>query len=96
MWRHPKDMGVTEVKAFLTHLAAMENVSASTQNQAFNAKCSILKRTSAFSLFNTQILTFDACRSPARSLPYDDKIKYPGATTSAAAPLTTGWCVRGR
>ena len=35
--RHPKDMGQTEVRAFLTHLAARENVSASTQNQAFNA-----------------------------------------------------------
>jgi hypothetical protein len=30
--RHPKDMGETEVRAFLTHLAARENVSASTQN----------------------------------------------------------------
>jgi integron integrase len=35
--RHPKDMGQTEVRAFLTHLAARQNVSASTQNQAFNA-----------------------------------------------------------
>ncbi|AFY78092.1 hypothetical protein Ple7327_2831 [Pleurocapsa sp. PCC 7327] len=35
--RHPKDMGVDEVEAFLTHLAVQEKVSASTQNQAFNA-----------------------------------------------------------
>jgi len=35
--RHPKDMGEAEVRAFLTHLAAGLNVSASTQNQAFNA-----------------------------------------------------------
>jgi len=35
--RHPKDMGEVEVRAFLTHLAARQNVSASTQNQAFNA-----------------------------------------------------------
>lgn len=32
--RHPQDMGVEEVTAFLTHLAAERNVSASTQNQA--------------------------------------------------------------
>lgn len=32
--RHPKEMGAAEVGAFLTHLAAERNVSASTQNQA--------------------------------------------------------------
>ncbi len=32
--RHPKDMGVTEVEAFLTYLAVERNVSASTQSQA--------------------------------------------------------------
>lgn len=35
--RHPKDMGVAEVEAFLTHLAMARNVSASTQNQAKSA-----------------------------------------------------------
>jgi integron integrase len=35
--RHPKDMGVREIEAFLTHLAVNLNVAASTQNQAFNA-----------------------------------------------------------
>ena len=35
--RHPKEMGKTEIKAFLTHLAVQENVAASTQNQAMNA-----------------------------------------------------------
>lgn len=34
--RHPKEMGAGEIKAFLTHLAAREHVSASTQNQALN------------------------------------------------------------
>ncbi len=33
--RHPKEMGAEEITAFLTHLAVKENVSASTQNQAF-------------------------------------------------------------
>jgi len=35
--RHPKEMGPAEVHSFLTHLAARENVAASTQNQALNA-----------------------------------------------------------
>lgn len=35
--RHPKEMGVSEVQAFITHLAMHGNVSASTQNQALSA-----------------------------------------------------------
>jgi integron integrase len=35
--QHPKDMAVPEIEAFLTHLATVENVAASTQNQAFSA-----------------------------------------------------------
>jgi integron integrase len=35
--QHPKDLGVPEIEAFLTHLAVKENVAASTQNQAFSA-----------------------------------------------------------
>ena len=35
--RHPLEMGESEVEAFLTHLAVDRHVSASTQNQAFNA-----------------------------------------------------------
>jgi integron integrase len=34
---HPRDMGVAEVEAFLTHLAVNEQVAASTQNQALAA-----------------------------------------------------------
>jgi integron integrase len=36
-WRHPKDMGAAEVEQYLSHLAVQHHVSASTQNQAFNA-----------------------------------------------------------
>jgi integron integrase len=36
-WRHPKEMGAPEVTAFLSHLASVEKVSASTQRQAMNA-----------------------------------------------------------
>jgi integron integrase len=34
--RHPREMGVAEIEAFLTHLAVEGNVTASTQNQAFS------------------------------------------------------------
>src|SRR5208282_722384 len=36
-WRHPKDMGEPEVRAFLTDLAVKRGVVAATQNQALNA-----------------------------------------------------------
>src|SRR2546427_4589378 len=32
-WRHPREMGASEVREFLTHLAVAGNVAASTQNQ---------------------------------------------------------------
>ena len=35
--RHPKEMGVPEIEQFLTHLATTQEVSSSTQNQAFSA-----------------------------------------------------------
>jgi len=35
--RHPRELGVAEVRAFLTHLAVNEHVAAPTQNQAFHA-----------------------------------------------------------
>jgi len=35
--RHPAEMGENEIRLFLTHPAEHEHVSASTQNQAFNA-----------------------------------------------------------
>jgi hypothetical protein len=35
--RHPRELGVPEVRSFLTHLAVKERVAAATQNQAFHA-----------------------------------------------------------
>jgi integron integrase len=35
--RHPQEMGVKEIEEFLTHLAVVDKVSASTQNQALSA-----------------------------------------------------------
>ena len=34
-WRHPKDMGAAEVRAFLTHLASALGVSAGVQDETF-------------------------------------------------------------
>jgi integron integrase len=35
--RHPKNLGVAEIRAYLSHLAVEQNVAASTQNVAFHA-----------------------------------------------------------
>ena len=35
--RHPREMGKTEIEAFLSYLVSDLNVASSTQNQAFNA-----------------------------------------------------------
>ncbi|MDA8327744.1 MAG: integron integrase [Betaproteobacteria bacterium] len=42
--RHPKEMGASEVEAFLTHLAVVRQVSASTQNQAKSALLFLYKQ----------------------------------------------------
>src|SRR5262249_38158262 len=36
-WKHPRELGATEVGALLNHLANVEHVAAATQNQALNA-----------------------------------------------------------
>jgi site-specific recombinase XerD len=48
--RHPKDMGVVEIEAFLTYLAVARNVSASTQNQAKSALLYLYKEVLAVEL----------------------------------------------
>jgi|SRR5687767_5364302 len=35
--RHPRDMGSTEIEAFVTHLAVERNIAVTTQNQALSA-----------------------------------------------------------
>jgi hypothetical protein len=35
--RHPREMGVSEIEAFLTHLAVEQHIAVSTQNQALSA-----------------------------------------------------------
>ena len=50
--QHPKDMGRPEIEAFLTDLAVNGNVSASTQNQAFNALLFLYKQVLNINVFN--------------------------------------------
>ena len=48
--RHPKDMGVAELEAFLTHLAVEGRVAASTQNQALSALLFLYREVLAINL----------------------------------------------
>jgi integron integrase len=62
--RHPKDMGVAEVRAFLTHLAVELNVAAATQNQALNAIVFLYKQVLKKDLGD--IGEFDRAKQPQR------------------------------
>jgi integron integrase len=42
--KHPKDLGVDEIRDYLTHLAVVKKVAASTQNVAFNALIFLYKQ----------------------------------------------------
>jgi site-specific recombinase XerD len=42
--RHPKDMGETEISQYISYLASVGNVAASTQNQALNAIVFLYKK----------------------------------------------------
>jgi integron integrase len=62
-WRHPKDLGEAEVKAFLTYLAADRLVAASTQNQALNALMFLYREV----LHEERVVAdFERVRRPAR------------------------------
>lgn len=64
-WRHPAEMGTSEVESFLSHLAADRQVSKSTQNQAFSALLYLYKV-----ILNQELQHLDAIRaSPIRRLP---------------------------
>src|SRR5260370_168647 len=54
--RHPREMGTPEVEAFLTHLAVVGNVSASTQNQAFAALLFLYRNVLEIDLANINAL----------------------------------------
>ena len=64
--RHPQALGVSEIEAFLTHLAVEEQVAASTQNQALSALLFLYRHVLQRPL-NERI---DAIRAkPSRKLP---------------------------
>ena len=64
--RHPNQLGVTEIEAFLTHLAVQEHVAASTQNQALSALLFLYREV----LFLPLDARIDAVRAkPSRKLP---------------------------
>ena len=42
--KHPAEMGVAEIRAFLSHLAVDQKVAASTQNQALSALLFLYQR----------------------------------------------------
>ncbi len=48
--KHPREMGAPEVQAYLTHLAAHQNVAAATQRQALNAIVFLYKEVLAMPL----------------------------------------------
>jgi integron integrase len=63
--QHPQDMGVEEVQAFLSHLAVVDNVSASTQNQALSALLFLYKF-----VLDQELASVDALRAKrSRYLP---------------------------
>ncbi len=56
--KHPNEMGTREIESFLTHLAVVRNVSASTQNQALSALLFLYK-----GVLNIEIEGVNAIRS---------------------------------
>lgn len=65
--RHPREMGVDEIGQFLTHLATENDVSASTQNQAFSAILFLYRHTLHIELDEASLARFRPQR--ARTVP---------------------------
>jgi integron integrase len=64
-WRHPAEMGKTEIEAYLAHLAMARNVTAKTQNQAFSAILFLYKK-----VLEIDLPSIDALRArESRRLP---------------------------
>ncbi len=62
--RHPRDMGVNEIRAYLSHLAIDKNVAASTQNVALSALLFLYKHVLLIDL--PYIDNIERARKPAR------------------------------
>jgi hypothetical protein len=50
-WKHPREMGTSEIMTFLSHLATADHVAGATQNQVFNADGRNVQRPT----FNVQV-----------------------------------------
>jgi site-specific recombinase XerD len=61
--RHPRDVGLAEVEAFLTHLAVAGRVSAATQNQAKSALLFLYKE-----VLGTELPWLDGVDSAKRAV----------------------------
>lgn len=68
--RHPLEMGLPEIEAFLTHLAVKENVAASTQNQSLSALLflyrDVLQRPGRFHWLHPRSKTHTLTKHPAQ------------------------------
>ena len=84
--RHPKDMGVSEIRAYLSHLAVERNVAASTQNVALSALLFLYREVLQIDLTHTG----DACRTePSVS---ELLLLYVGAE-GFPSPGVSGWYI---
>jgi integron integrase len=64
VWRHPRELGASEVQSYLTHLAVRGGVAAATQNQALNALVFLYREVLGCDL--EQGLEFERARRPKR------------------------------
>ena len=76
-------MRTTEIEAFLTHLAVDKNVSASTQNQAFNAILFLYRNVLNISLEDAEINAVRARKK--RNIPVV-------LTKNEAKRMLSAWC----
>lgn len=88
--RHPRDMGIREVEAFLTYLAAERDVAASTQNQALSAILFLYKEVLQMELPWLEDVT--RAKKPRR-LPV---VMTPDETRRVLANLEGQWSLLGR
>ena len=61
--RHPRDMGAAQIESFLTHLAVVNHVAASTQNQAFSALLFLYQQ-----ILQIELPNINALRAAARNI----------------------------
>ena len=83
--KHPNTMGADEVERFLTHLATVDKVAASTQNQALNALVFLYREVLRMDLGN-----FDARAARPQRRVYDDDLHARNGKGGNTRALATG------